>query len=224
MDIDALVVRVKQLINKPNTTAADDTGKPKNAEVIASINEAYQQIYEDVAERLPDRWITQTTLSYPANTAAVALPTAAQQAQVLRLYWQSTGATIGTYQNPLQPAREREFVNMAETGTPVVYAITGTDLRIRPVPTVGVQVVISYLPALIMLAVAPDTPSVLPANWHHLIAYKAAIQLRQINEDPSGGLVDAYTEKMELFIAAIERRVPDNHVQQTEPNLTWQGS
>jgi len=220
-----LIVRVKQMMNKLDQTAADDTGKPSNAQIIAAINEARYEIYTDVSERLPDRFITTTTITYPANLETVTLPTAAQGAQVVHMYVKDTGGTVSSFQTVLSPLRVREFVNIGESGTPKYYAITGTDLRLRPVPTTTANITLFYLPALAPLTATTDTFSEITHAYAHLYALGAAIRLRQINEEGAGGLIDAHQRLLEAYVASIERRAPDNHAQLVDPSSAsqWQG-
>ena len=83
--LDDLVVRVKQLMNKLNQTAADDTGKPSNAQIYAAINEARFEAYANVGERLADRFAITSVLTYPANLESVTLPQAAQGQQLIHV-------------------------------------------------------------------------------------------------------------------------------------------
>lgn len=224
--LEDLVVRVKQMMNKANTTFADDTGKPKNAEIIAAINEARNETYMLVATGAPDRFITSTTLTYPALTENVTLPPSAQGAQIVHVYSRDGAATASTFQAVLEPIRVREFANLGETGYPKCYAINATQIRLRPVPTSMTNLTIFYLPALIPLSASTDTFTEIPAMFAHLYAMAAAIRLRQINEDPVDALIDARDALLERYIAYVERLVPDNHIQLVDQNNAtnvWQG-
>lgn len=222
--LEDLVVRVKQMMNKANTTFADDTGKPKNSEIIAAINEARNETYMLVSTGAPDRFITSASFTYPSLAENVTLPVAAQQAQVVHVYARDQ-STASSFQTVLEPIRVREFANISETGYAKCYAINGTQIRLRPVPTYSVGLTMFYLPALTPLANATDTFPEIPAMFAHLYAMAAAIRLRQINEDPADALIDARDALLERYIAYVERLVPDNHIQLVEQqNATiWQG-
>lgn len=223
--LEDLVVRVKQMMNKPNTTYADDTGKPKNAEIVAAINEGRNETYMLVATSAPDRFITSTTLTYAASAESITLPPAAQGAQIVHVYARDGNATASTFQSVMEPIRVREFANLGETGTPKGYAINGTQIRLRPVPMVNTNLTIFYLPSLTPLSSQTDTFTEIPAMFAHLYAMCAAIRLRQINEDPAQSLVDARDALLERYIAYVEKLVPDNHIQQVEQQsaTVWQG-
>lgn len=221
--LEDLVVRVKQMINKANTTFADDTGKPKNSEIIAAINEARNETYMLVSTGAPDRFITSTAVTYPASAENIVLPTPVQQSQLVHVYARAQNEPT-SFQSVLEPIRVREFANLSETGYPRCYAVNGTQMRLRPVPTTSVYLTVFYLPALTPLANAADTFLEIPAMFAHLYAMAAAIRLRQINEDPTDALIDARDALLERYIAYIERLVPDNHIQLVEQqNTTWQG-
>lgn len=223
--LEDLMVRVKQLMNKLNQTAADDTGKPSNAQIIASINEARFETYADVSERLPDRFATTTTMVYPANQDSMSLPTDAQGAQMLHVYTRQQTNNPSSFQSVLSPLRIREFANVGETGEPKYYALTGSSIRLRPVPTSDANLVIYYLPTLTPLALTTDTFGEMTDTYAHIYALGAAIKLRQINEEGAGGLIDAYDKLLERYVASIERRVPDNHAQIVDQAGVnpWQG-
>jgi hypothetical protein len=223
--LDDLVVRVKQMMNKADQTAADDTGKPSNAQIIAALNESRFEIHGDVGERLPDRFTASAIMTSPANAENALLPASVKNAQVLHVYTRDSGATIGSFQTTLTPIRVREFSNVGESGTPAFYAITGTDMRLRPVPTVDTAVTVYHLPSLTPLTTGTNTFPEIGARWAHIYCLGAAIKLRQINEDGAGGLLDAFDKLFERYVASIERRVPDNHAQLVEQNNAsqWQG-
>ena len=222
--LEDLVVRVKQMMNKANTTYADDTGKPKNSEIIAAINEARNETYMLVATGAPDRFLTSSTLTYPAMAENVTLPVAAQQAQIVHVYTRNQN-TASSFQTVLEPIRVREFANIAETGYPKCYAINGTQIRLRPVPSQAAALTVFYLPSLTPLASATDTFTEIPAMFAHLYAMAACIRLRAINEDPADSLIDARDALLERYISYVERLVPDNHIQMVDQvNATqWQG-
>ena len=52
MTRDELLVRVKQLINKANTTTADDNGRPTNAEIVQALEESRAEIYSELFDWL----------------------------------------------------------------------------------------------------------------------------------------------------------------------------
>lgn len=222
--LEDLVVRVKQMINKANTTFADDTGKPKNSEIIAAINEARNETYMLVSTGAPDRFITSTSLVYPALAENVTMPTSAQQSQIVHVYARDQN-TATSFQRVLEPIRVREFANITETGYAKCYAINGLQMRLRPVPTSNTNLTIFYLPALVPLVNATDTFPEIPAMFAHLYAMAAAIRLRQINEDPVDALMDARDALLERYIAYVERLVPDNHIQLVDQTsaTNWQG-
>lgn len=220
MTRDELLVRVKQLINKANTTAADDNGRPTNAEIVQALEESRAEIYSELFDWLADRRAASTTMTYTADTAAVALPSAAQDTQVLQVYAPAS-SIAGASQRTLNPIRIAEFANVGESGTPVYYCITGTDLRLRPMPMVDTSLVLLYLPKLSVLS-ASTSPAEIPSAWHHIYAYAAAIKLRHKNNDPAEGLETDFRAQMQRLTTLVERRSNDNHIQTVDnTNNFW---
>ncbi|MBK9075508.1 MAG: hypothetical protein IPL77_11130 [Flavobacteriales bacterium] len=213
-------MRVKQLINKANTTAADDNGRPTNAEIVQALEESRAEIYSELFDWLADRRAASTTMTYTADTAAVALPSAAQDTQVLQVYAPAS-SIAGASQRTLNPIRIAEFANVGESGTPVYYCITGTDLRLRPMPMVDTSLVLLYLPKLSVLS-ASTSPAEIPSAWHHIYAYAAAIKLRHKNNDPAEGLETDFRAQMQRLTTLVERRSNDNHIQTVDnTNNFW---
>ena len=220
MTRDELLVRVKQLINKANTTAADDNGRPTNAEIVQALEESRAEIYSELFDWLGDRQAASTTMTYTADTAAVALPSAAQDTQVLQIYAPAS-SSAGASQRTLNPIRLAEFANVGESGTPVYFCITGTSLRLRPLPPVDTSLVILYLPQLSVLS-ASTSPAEIPSAWHHIYAYAAAIKLRHKNNDPAEGLETDFRAQMQRLTTLVERRSNDNHIQTVDnTNNFW---
>ncbi len=222
MTRDELLVRVKQLINKPVQTAADDTGRPSNSEILQNIEEARTEIYHEIMDLAGDRNAKSVSMTYVANAETMTLPSVAQDQQILYVYYQASSA-VGAFQTALQPVRIAEFVNIGETGTPKYYVVTGKVLRLRPLPSSDSSLVLYYLPGVSTLSAATSEPDELPARWHHIYAYKAAMKLRQKNEDPLGGLEREYNDIRERLITNVALRANDNHIQQTDASNFWQG-
>lgn len=217
MTRDELLVRAKQLLNKAVTTAADDSGRPTNAELVQAIEESRQEIYSELFDWLPTRQAATTTLSYTADTEAVALPSAAQNTQLVRVYY--SASTVYSMQSTLDPIAVEEFALIPETGSPRYYAVTGTYIRLRPVPGSTTTLTIVYLPKLSALASGSASPTEIDSQWHHVYAYKAAIKIRQKNEDPYDGLQKAYTEIYDKLVMSVERRANDNHIKSLDNNF-----
>lgn len=213
MDMEALTVRVKRLVNKPVTTYADDTGKPKNAEILEVLNETRYEVYSDLAAALPDRWAAYTTLSYTADSTSIQLPSAARHTSIMRV-WTTTSETN------LIPLRFDEFGGYQATGIPSGFAIgAGTYIYLRPVPTQDVTLNITYLPSLTALSATTDTPSELPGGFHHVIALGAASRILATYGDPSDNIKQEYARTFEKLVAQIERMVNDNHIRENSGML-----
>ena len=159
-------------------------------------------------------------MALAADTAAVALPSAAQDTQVLQIYAPAS-SSAGASQRTLNPIRLAEFANVGESGTPVYFCITGTSLRLRPMPPVDTSLVILYLPKLSVLS-ASTSPAEIPSAWHHIYAYAAAIKLRHKNNDPAEGLETDFRAQMQRLTTLVERRSNDNHIQTVDnTNNFW---
>jgi hypothetical protein len=221
MTRDDLLVRVKQLINKPDTTASDDSGRPKNAEIVQALEEARAKVYRKLFDMNPDRVAAVTTVAYPASTEAVTLPTSAQDTTILRVA-QPTSSSVGAFENQLKPIRMEEFVNVSELGTPRYYVITGQSIRLRPMPGSAVTLSVTYVPKLTALT-ASTSPTELGSEWHPILALSAAITLRRKNDDNYDGLKEEFDEWWSALLINIERRVNDNHIQLTDASNFWQG-
>lgn len=222
MTRDELLVRVKQLINKRPSTAADDSGSPSNAEILQNIEEARQEVYHEVLDLLGDRVAVTTEVVYPSMAESVTLPSSAQNAQILYAYYKSS-SSVGAFQTALQPIRFAEYANVGETGSPKYYVISANSIRLRPMPGTDSTIVLVYMPEVQTLSAATASPVELPAAWHFLYAYKAAIKLRNKNQDPVDGLEADFKGQMERIITNRMLLSNDNHIQQTEASNFWQG-
>ncbi len=220
MNLGELRVRVKQLIHKRNTTADDDTGTPKNAEINTFINEARQRLYAQIGSRYPARYGSKTTLAYGASLEKVTLPAAAQHTPIEYIE--------GTYNGDVVPFRliavtVEEFWQMSVDGIPNYYAIIGQDIYLRPRPTQDLTLAFYHLAQLTDLSANSDTPSELPAGFHSLIAYRAALEIRSSNGDPLDDLERRYAEKEYEYISYMERIAPDSALRETAQVPWWNG-
>src|SRR3990167_5097023 len=76
MDRNTLVQRIKERRGMRITSASQDVGSPANATIIAALEEARREVYEDLSRANPEAFETIRTDSYTANAESVALNSA----------------------------------------------------------------------------------------------------------------------------------------------------
>lgn len=212
MTLDELVTAVKGYLNMPNTSASSN-GKPDNDTIKRAINQVAKNLHARITTGFGRRLGTSTTLSYTADSESLALPSAAQLQHVFRVEAAASGSS---YPYDLDPMILAEFRNVSRKGTPRYFAIQGTSIFLRPIPTSAYTLTIWYVAGLTTLSGGSDTPSWLPDRFHDLIAVGAALRLRKVMEDPSQGLESLWDEEVREMDAWYFSMVKDNHVHETE--------
>lgn len=205
---DQLVTWVKQLLNKPSTSASDDTGDPKNAVIIAMLEYERRRLYARFSAMFPARFTTSTTLTYTANATSVTLPTAAQKRQLVSVF-----AYEDTIENAwaLSVRNIQELPNMPTVGPVNVYAVEGNNLYLRPIPGSAVTLSVVYVPVLTDMASGSAEPSEWPADHHMVLGTLAAYSIARRNGDPEArGLKDMADEAVELLQDTLRAMVDDD--------------
>lgn len=189
MDLDALVVWVKQLINKKPATSADDTGDPSNATIKAFINVARNELYNRMAAQFPTRFSTNVDGTYTGGAMQVTMPTSLFGRQILSVFWYATDISTAM---PMACRNIAELPNMPGiSGTPVAYVVEGTRIYLRPIPSANMNLRYVYVPALTALSSGTDTPSEFPIDQHALIGTLAAAKIAARNMDTTADGLDA---------------------------------
>ncbi len=193
MTLDQLVVWVKQLINKKPATAADDTGDPSNATIIAFINVARNELYNRFAAQFPTRFTTNADDTYTANALQMTMPTSLFGRQIVSVFWYTTDISTAM---PLSCKNIAELPNLSGlSGTPRAYSVEGTRIYLRPIPAVNTSLRYVYIPAPTALASGSDTPSEFPVDQHALIGTLAAAKIAARNMDDTAQGLDALAKE-----------------------------
>lgn len=193
MTLDQLVVWVKQLINKKPATAADDTGDPSNATIIAFINVARNELYNRFAAQFPTRFTTNADGTYTANALQETMPTSLFGRQVVSVFWYISDISTAM---PLACRNIAELPNMSGlAGMPRAYVVEGTRIYLRPIPAATTNLRYVYIPALTALSAGSDTPSEFPIDQHSIIGTLAAAKIAARNMDDTAQGLDALAKE-----------------------------
>ncbi len=222
-DLDAIVVWTKQLLNKPVTTAADDTGAPNNAIIKAAINYERNMAYARFAAQFPARFAASTDVTYTGQGLSQVLPAGVQNRQIVTCF--AYDVDIGTPW-ALSVRNVAELANLGGTGTPNAYAVSGTSIYLRPVPGADVTLRVIYIPVLTALSAGSDVPSEFPADFHLTLGTMAARLIRRRNRDPEAEELDVMCkEALELLQDTMRAMVQDDAWVQSAPRSPFdQGS
>jgi hypothetical protein len=141
----------------------------------------------------PERETT-TTLTTTAGTQAVALPADFRQARQLKIAGdQSTGY-------PLEPATPNVVETYDHQGKPLVYAVSGNDLLLGPVPDSAYTLTLVYLAKLAPLNSNTQTNWMLTDNADAYVYMAAAVIEKHRNSQESAAL---YLQMAEAVVEEI---------------------
>lgn len=187
-DRDALVTRLKQLLRDPSAVSGGDSFAWTPAELITNLEEARQEIQTKLAVRVPEKIGSTTTTTYAEGLASIALPASPNLAF-------AAIATVRT--RPVSSSSESDYrvlvgVNLTQlqgmrfsSGWPTHYALQGGNIWLGMRPDEGQTLSFCYVPELAVLAGGAAIPTELPARFHHLIAYEAAVGIQEQAGAPS---------------------------------------
>ncbi len=212
---EEIIVWTKQLLNKPNTTAADDTGAPNNATIKAMINYERNRLYARFSAQYPARFTANADFVYTGNALQMTLPTAAQNRQLVSVF--------GYYDDisdafAISTKNIAELPNLGPGGRPQCYAVESTRIYLRPMPASNQNLRIIYVPVLTALSANSDVPSEWPADHHLLLGTLAAYTLARRNGDSTAeGLGDMVKEGVELLNDTMRGMVQDDSFVRSAP-------
>lgn len=210
MNLSELRERVKILLRDVVTDPAAESNLVSNAVLSALINERRHELHAHLVTLFPARFIDTTTMTYASGTAAVALPSAAQFAKILSVRLRTTSQSAPYEYRTIKIVSVMEALGFEAAGTPVIASIQGmTSIRLRPVPDVAYTLELFYAPALTDLGDA-DSPDELPPQFHHVLAYAAAVRVKQMVDDPPGQMDMAHQEALSRLVAFIGALADDH--------------
>lgn len=208
---DDIVVWMKTLLNKPVTTASDDTtGKPNNAEILLFLENARRRLYSALASEFPARFTSTTDLTYTANAENMTLPSAAQTRPLVSIYkWDSNG-------NNAEPIHIRNVAALPRLGYGndgthgLVALVDGTRIRLRPIPGADTTIRIAYVAALTDMATGSAVPSEWPEEFHRTLGTAAVLDILRKNGDPDAGLEQMVKDAVDALHSAMRSQVDDS--------------
>lgn len=211
--------RVKELLNLGVIDPDTDEGQPSNARINSAIEEARNMLYSRLSSEMPRRFGTVTSMTYAASSEYVAVSAAALGRPVFKVEVVQTGGSVPW---TLDPAVVEEFRNLSQYGTPLVYALVGGNIYLRPVPTFAATVKLYHSGGLTVLGDS-DSPTEINSLFHHVIAYGAAIRLSASMGDPTENLERMYENDLRTMLSHYETLGRDNHVHEVEHAETRYG-
>lgn len=202
--------RVKVLLRDPVTDPASESNLISNTDLNAILNERRFELHAHLSTLFPQRFAAATTQTYAASSSVEALTAACQNTKILSIRARTSAQTVPYEYVNLRIISLQEAMGYDRNGPPTFAAIEAmTNIRLRPVPDVAYTLEIIYVPALSEMDDDADSPSELPAAFHHVIAYAAAIQIKNMSEDPVGGLDAAYQAALSRLVAYMADLVDD---------------
>ena len=221
--------RINQaLVSSDIPTIADDTSFWKREEIADWLDEAYQQLYTDIAENEVQTLVTETDGSYTASARSVSLQTLlgiSDDPLVIEEVRNVTGDTT-SLGSLITYKRHREFRRFASGLEPNLWSRQGIErawswfgnspmlIELYPVPTAAMTLRVRYVPS-VPTALGDSTdagndasvPVAIPTAHHSLLVEYAVIKAWQKEENKSWIAADKnYREKLERFKASINER------------------
>lgn len=167
----------------------------------AWINEGVQILHEKLVQAYGSNYVAKSTNLTTTTTGIISLP--ADFFALLGASLVSSGANI-----PLKPfaQSEREMYEGplqwigSSFGAPR-YQLFGANIRLRPIPSSGLTVVLEYSPIATVLVAGGDTVD-FPNGWERYVVVYTAIQMR-MKEESSVTELTALLEKMDAELKAL---------------------
>jgi hypothetical protein len=210
MDLGTIRSFVKVLLHKPDTTAADDTGKPTNATIDAAINDARNELYLEVSTQFPQRFGSATTMTYTSGSDYVQLPSAVRRRPLIGVTAYRTSITADPV--ALTARAMQSIPSMSTSGWLEHYAVMGENIYLRPIPSTDTTLALNYVAALTELSLTTDTPSEFPSEFHRLLGYLAALKIRMQNQQPMEGLEAVVSEWKQRLQGYMKMQVGDDGI------------
>lgn len=210
MNLSDLRERVKVLLRDAVTDPAEESNLISNEALSAVINERRGELHAHLVTLFPARFIDSTTMTYASGSSSEELPAGAQYTKVMSVRMRTYNQTAPYEYRTLQVVSLTEAMGFEAAGIPIIASIQGmTRIRLRPVPDVAYTLELFYAPALTDLTDG-DSPTEIPPQFHHVLAYAAAVRVKQMVDDPPGQLDSAYQEALSRLVAFIGA-VADDH-------------
>lgn len=204
-----LRVRFREILKLGDTTDVDE-GDPPKATITKLINESRQRRYMDLVGSFPRKFLTRTTMTYPAGIETVTLPAAAQGRMVSLVKMFPEGGSTGDGWD-LQPVGIEQLDLMERMGAPQYYYIDiiSKSIWCKPIPSTATTLHLYYVAALSDLSTDSSTPSEFPSEFHQLWAYDAVAMYKGESTDPDGEKAlekaDAIFENLKKYVERLSQ-------------------
>lgn len=211
MNRSELRERVKILLRDDVTDPAQDSNLIGNSALNDIIEERRQELYAHLSTLFPNRFIdVDDTLTYSSGSASEDLPAGVQGARITNVRMRAANQTAPYEYRTLKMVSLEESTGYDAVGTPILVSRQGmTKVRLRPVPDADYILEFFYVPALTGLT-DNDEPTEIPNMFHHVIAYSAAVRVKQMVDDPPGALDVAYQEALSKLVSFIGAMADDH--------------
>lgn len=210
MNRSELRERVKILLRDDVTDPALDSNLIGNSALNDIIEERRQELYAHLATLFPNRFIDSDTMTYASGSSSEDLPLGAQGTRITQVRMRTYNQTSPYEYRTLKVVSLDESMGYDAAGTPILAARQGmTKIRLRPVPDVAYTLEVFFVPALTGLGDS-DEPTEIPTMFHHVIAYSAAVRVKQMVDDPPGALDAAYQEALSKLVSFIGAMADDH--------------
>ena len=199
-----LRARFREILKLGDVTDVDE-GDPPKATITKLINESRQRRYMDLVGSFPRKFLTRTSMTYPAGIEMAGLPAAAQGRMVSLVKMFPPGGATGDGWD-LQAVGLEQLDLMERSGQPTYYYvdIISKGIWCKPIPSTSTTLHIYYVAALADLSADSDTPSEFPSEFHQLWAYDAVAMYKGETTDPDG---QAALEKADAIFANLKKYV-----------------
>ena len=216
---ETLQTQVKELLGFPDAiaSASSTQGSPSNDQIKRAINDAAKEWFGKIAAYRPDLKDARTTMTYTADTEAVALPAAAQVRPITLVQAQNAGSSDALERYDLEQKDPSEFDEYDNYGEPLVWALEGTSIAVRPIPKTATTLYLRYVAALADMTLTSDTPSWLPAEYHHGLAWHATAKLKLKRGDPDwSAVMDEAGRIRDEATSFLYRTFGNNHLRSSD--------
>ena len=192
------------------------TTNPTLAQALSEINTAQGELRAHLSLSFKRRFITSSSLTYTASQATVTLPTAVQNRPLLKVVGEPSSSTNSA--KPLRAKQLDELDLYPLLGTPVCFAVAGTNIMLRPIPSVAYSLTLWYDAAAADLVSGGAGPSWLVDNFHHLLALGAAVRLSELlDDDKADRLRQRYEKDLDTLNRYYFELVGDQHARLIAP-------
>ncbi len=182
-----------------------ETVRHTNAEINGYINEAWNELYEELAGTNEEYFSTTYSFTTTPGTALYTLPAAffyLRTASVNQNGWRYEITRLD-----LNELDEQENFGVSYTGSPIGYTILGDNLELVPTPTAAFTVTIRYVPLPTDFSADGDTQN-FRAGWEEFVIWEAAAKVIAVDgRDHTVARTEADRQRARIIASAQKRNL-----------------